>query len=129
MDGVIVNEVLHLKAGGLFGSPVLDTLKPAEQDANAAAAVYLKQHHPEAVDTILRHPNLSQLARSNVGPEDMDTLLKRTICFLYLYRDVCAEWANHNGFSFDGMLWKQSKRAAQIWRGLDADGPSESGGD
>ena len=67
MDGVVVDHILRLKARGLPGGTLLYNLKPVEQDANAASAVYLRERHPDAVEAILRHPDLGQLARSLVG--------------------------------------------------------------
>lgn len=119
MDGSIVDHVLWRKAGRLPGGNVYYTLKPAEQDANAAAAMYLRQRHPGAVDAILGDPKVAQLARSNVGPESLDTLWKRTVCFLYLFRDTCRDWAASQHFSFADKLEPYSRSAAELWRVLE----------
>ncbi len=119
MDGSIADQVLWRKAGRLPGGNVYYTLKPAEQDANAAAAMYLRQRHPGAVEAILVDPNLAQLARSNVGPESLDTLWRRTVCFLYLFRDVCEDWAASQTFAFADKLEPYSRSAAELWRTLE----------
>jgi hypothetical protein len=117
LDGV-VDHILSLKAGGLWGARLLLTMKPIEQDANAAAAIYLQRHHQDAVELILRTPDIAHLARSRVGPESADTLMRRMACFLYLYRDVC-ERDVEGKFPFASKLEVYSKEAAETWRRLE----------
>ncbi len=118
MDEAVVDRILSLKVGGLVGGTMLYNLKPHEQDANAAAARYLQEHHLESVEAILQHPGLGHLARSNVGPESLDTLVARTVCFLYIYRDVCVQYAAE--IPFDSRLAVYVKEAGELWRQLEA---------
>jgi hypothetical protein len=113
----LLDEAIRVKVGGLPGGPAFYNQKPVEQDANAAAAMYLRKHHPDHVDLILDGP-MSHLARSLTPPESFDTLLARTVACLYQYRDVCVRWWDSMDFAL--RLGALDKRAERLWRELDA---------
>jgi hypothetical protein len=72
----LVVEVLSHKAAGLEGcGGMYVNAIPAEQDANAAAAIFLRNHHSEAVEAVRQDVDSRMLACSLVGPEGLETLL------------------------------------------------------
>jgi hypothetical protein len=119
-----LDRAIRLKAGGLPGSTDLYNLKPMEQDANAAAAMYLRTHHPEHVGAILTGP-CPQLARSHTPPEAHDTLLARTVACLFQFRDICD--ADTGEVAFWKRLHACNKRAGVLWRQLEAGGEASDG--
>jgi len=56
LDGAIDDEILATKVKKLAGGAALRNTKPLEQDANDAAAAYLRDHHPDVVKTSSRSP-------------------------------------------------------------------------
>jgi hypothetical protein len=92
VDQGIVDPVLRKKAGGIKGGAEYHNMKPSEMDANAAASVYVRKYHSEAVPALL-DSNIGQMVRSHTEPEDPATLLRRTLCFLVQLRAVAEGWA------------------------------------
>lgn len=119
IDDQFLDHAVRIKAGGLPGGTELYNLKPMEQDANAASAMYLREHHAEHVDRILEGPS-AQLARSNTPPETLDTLLARTVANLFQYRDICNGFTD--GIPFAKRLDVYDARAGYLWRQLDEEG-------
>lgn len=122
------DDVISYKAGGLPGSNVLYNLKPVEQDANAAAAMLLTALFDlSIVEAVLESPDAS-LARSLIPPGRWETLLPRTISFMYLFADAAeAESRQENGISFDRRLDVVSKQAGDLWRDLMTQGQDVAG--
>jgi hypothetical protein len=114
-----LDRAIRLKAGGLPGSTDLYNQKPMEQDANAAAAMYLRAYHSAHVEAILRGP-CPQFARSNAPSEALDTLLARTVACFFQYRDICE--ADSGDMPFWKRLHACDKRAGVLWRQLEAGG-------
>jgi hypothetical protein len=117
LDQVVVDEVLATKVNKLPGGAALRNTKPLEQDANDAAASYLRDQHPDVVETILNEA-CGHLARSLTGPEDPATLLTRTVCFLYTHSDLCRQISGD--ISFEQRLAVYDKRAGTLWKELEA---------
>jgi hypothetical protein len=121
LDGEF-DDIIRVKFGGLPGGSTYYNLKPLEQDANAAAAMYLRSQHAEHVNRILEGPS-GHLARSNTPPEPPETLLARTVACLYQYREVCVQRSGEIDFGL--RLGVIDKRAEEIWR--QPDGAGEAG--
>lgn len=119
IDDQFLDRALRIKAGGLRSSTDLYNQKPIEQDANAAAALYLREYHVDHVDAILRGP-CAQLARSNTPPESLGTLLARTVACLFQFRDICVR--DTGDIAFAKRLDVYDKRAGRLWRELEAGG-------
>jgi hypothetical protein len=101
----LIRSVLGLKVGGRDGCwGMFHNAMPFEQDANAAAAVYLRTRHPESVAALCRHKDHQALACSNVGPEPMETLPRRMIAFAFQFRGLCDQYASEAGFTFRDIL-------------------------
>jgi hypothetical protein len=113
------DDAIRFKAGGLAGSSIFYNFKPIEQDANAAAAMLLRDRFgPEIVAAVLRSGDAA-LARSLTPPGPPESLLARTVCFIYLFGDIVeAESRGPNGISFGERLDVVSKNAGNLWRTL-----------
>jgi hypothetical protein len=112
------DDAIRLKAGGLPGSNVLYNFKPTEQDANAAAAMLLRRDFASEVRDVLESRD-GVLARSWAPPGRLETLLPRTVCFIYLFSELVEEASRqHNEVPFDRRLDRVSKDAGDLWRHL-----------
>jgi len=118
IDDQFLDHAIRQRVGGLPSGTDLYNFKPMELDANAAAAMYLRDHHPEHLDAILKGPHAS-LARSLTPPETPETLLERTVACLFLFRDICDRNAAKSGIEFWKHLKVYDSRAAELWRALD----------
>lgn len=117
---VIKLGVLPHKAGGLAGCGgfYINSI-PAEQDANAAAAMYLESRHPEATQAI-RDSEQRNLACSILPPEPVATLQARMLAYLALFPSACAAYAAAEGTDFADLLDNRHSGSGAIWRALTA---------
>jgi hypothetical protein len=115
----LLDQAIRVRCDGVPGGAALFNFKPIELDANAAAAAYLREHHPDHVLAILES-DCSQLASSRTPPERVETLLARTVACLFLFRDVCESWCNGVPFWQHVQLRDNSGTAGSIWRELEA---------
>jgi hypothetical protein len=112
---LITDEIIAWKAGPPPADTVLYRRKPREEDANAAAAEFLRDRHPDMIDAIAAGED-AELVRSQYGPPDPRSLLVRTICFQYLFNDLTVgvegarDWATHIDSVAPG--------AGEVWSGL-----------
>ena len=118
IDQAFVDLVLQHKVGGLAGGAAMYNFKPTEMDANAAAALYVRQHYAPWADELLDSP-VANLVRSNTGPEDPGTLLRRTVCFLFLFRSIVERLAAPIGVAEHLRVYDTA--AADLWRDLAAE--------
>jgi hypothetical protein len=120
LHDLIEDEVLPHKAGGLQGcGGTFINFIPTEQDANAAAAMFLRDRYPEDLLATLREGKWRNLACSLVGPESLESLPKRMICFAYQFRDRCAQVEQERGVPFQQILAWSYDGAAGIWSALE----------
>ena len=125
IDDQFLDRAVRIKVGGLPGGSDLYNQKPMEQDANAAAAMYLREHHSAQVDAILRG-RCAPLARSNTPSESLDTLLARTVAYLFQFRDICER--ETGDVEFAKRLDVYHKGGGRLWRALNAGDVPEGGG-
>jgi hypothetical protein len=118
----LVQSVLAVKAAGLDGCAgmYLNAI-PSEQDANAAAAMFLRRYHPDTIDALCQDEGSRQLACSLVGPETIDRLPARMIAYIWLYRDLCLAVMEEQEESFDQLLDATFPGTGAYWRRLDAE--------
>jgi hypothetical protein len=126
----VTDELIDWKAGPPPGEVPLYRRKPREEDANAAAADFIREVHSDAVESVAQG-DYAELMRSNHAPPDPGTLLVRTVCFQFLYWDLAcgmqleegiSGWAEHIDLIAPG--------AGDIWRALEqALPPRLQGGD
>jgi len=113
-----LRKVENLPFGG-----VLTNFAPIEIDANAAAAQFALSRHPEAVDELLAGGCLKEhepLFRYRGGPEPLNTLPRRTVCFAHLFADLCERVAREQNLVFSEVLDDRWARAAALWKQFDA---------
>jgi hypothetical protein len=118
---LVERGVLPHKAGGLDGcAGALINAAPAEQDANAAAAMYLRSRHPEAIPKILLDQDRRQLACSLTGPGPRESLPTRTVAFLAQFPAACAAVAagHRTGADFPTILEAYWAGAGKLWHTL-----------
>jgi hypothetical protein len=96
---------------------------PVEDDANAAASVFVRCERPASVAGLLDDKNFGPLARAQTRPEPPETLLARMVEFLLKYRATLAAMAEtHPGDdTIEGFLrMANAPNAARIWQSLTA---------
>jgi hypothetical protein len=91
--------------------------KPDEQDANAAAASYLARRFPDAPRR-LHTDEWYPLVWSYTKPEATETLVARSVCFLFQYVSLCEHVAEEKGKTFAEMLEEITPSAAHLWHTL-----------
>jgi len=116
MDSALIDPALSARVGQLPGGAQLYNLKPMELDANAASARYLREHHPDAVAEILESEH-GGFARCLTAPQDLDTLLVRTVSFLYLFRGEAVALADPLAVPAHLRLYEEA--AAELWDELE----------
>jgi hypothetical protein len=122
----LADWVLARKLRGLVGGNRFTNLKPVEQDANAASAVFLRARWPDEVTALLDDPNDGPLARSLTPPGSTATLVTRMVAFLYLYEDLCAALEATWAISFAQHLDRIAPGAGHLWRRLQSGVTAES---
>jgi hypothetical protein len=117
----LADDVLRIKLRGLPNGSIFTNLKPTEQDANAASAMFLRARFPsDVVGEILKHPADAPLARSLTPPGPAKTLVKRMVAFLYLYEDLCTEYGRRFTFGFPSCLDLIGTDVRNLWEMLEA---------
>ena len=112
---VIRFGVFPHQAGGLPGcAGAYMPAIPAERDANAAAAMYLLEHHPDAAAEI-RNGERRNLACSILPPEPHHTLPVRMVAFMALHPSACAALAAEEGEDFPDLLDRAFPGAGAMW--------------
>jgi hypothetical protein len=116
----IAEAVICERVGGLPGGGFLYQVIPDEMDANAAAAVFVRtQFGAERIDELLRGGDTDGAAlQSLVAPAPLGTLPERMVRFLATVPDLCAKWAERQGFAFPTLLDVHWRGAGEVWRRL-----------
>ena len=81
------DHVLRKKLGDTPKGAAYYQLKPTENDANAAASMYVRDRYPERVASLLAMDEGLALVRSIVPSEPTDTLVVRSVAFLFLLKN------------------------------------------
>jgi hypothetical protein len=97
----------------------LFNVAPIEIDANAAAARFVWGRHEAAVQELVDsgYHDLG-LFRYRGGPEPIETLPERTICFAHLFAERCERKAAEEGISFTEALEWRWPGAGEFWSRL-----------
>jgi hypothetical protein len=115
----VTDELIDWKAGPPPGEIPLYRRKPREEDANAAAADFVRQAHADVAEA-LANGEFAELTRSNHPPPDPDTLLVRTVCFQFLYWDLACGMELEEGVSgWAEHIDSIAPGAGDIWRALE----------
>ena len=115
----IAEDLLSRKAGGLNGCSGITNAIPAEEDCNAAAAIYVREHHTDAVADMCRG-DFRYLACSLVGPQPIETLPARTVAWIFVHSDLCAQRVEGRGWSFGEILRGADARDREMWDAIEA---------
>jgi hypothetical protein len=108
-----------MKLAGLPRTATFTNLKPIEQDANAASAMYIRNRFPQAVDSLLDDIDDAPLVRSLTPPGRHETLVARMIAFLFLYEELCSAFAEEWTWSFSEFLEHDiAPGAGALWENL-----------
>jgi hypothetical protein len=110
-------EIGRLKAGGLAGGGEFYNLIPTEIDANAAAAEFLRQEHPEFITQVLGGDD-GALARSNTPPGDLGDLPAKLVAFMFIFHEIAEDSSSFPNIPFGRRLAQISDAAARQWRAL-----------
>jgi hypothetical protein len=102
----VAEHVIAEPVGDLPGGGFLYQVIPAEMDANAAAAVFVRgRYGDDRINELLKEGDKDGSAfRSLVGPAAIDTLPERTIRFLATMPDLCDRYAESADLSFSALL-------------------------
>lgn len=114
----IYDQFVLAAMGNFFGGSIPNAhinLVPVELDANAAAASYLRQHHPSHIAGIIQTNN-GNTARIAKEPQSRDTLMGRMIAFLYVFREAIEEISEE--VPVQTRLELYSEEAAETWSRL-----------
>ncbi|MEJ7791997.1 MAG: hypothetical protein WKF65_08520 [Gaiellaceae bacterium] len=121
--GSIVEHVIARRFGT---SPpgIVMTQSPTEVDAHAAATRFLRAHYPRSIMEILASDDPAP-ARATAPPADPDTLLRRTLEFLFpLVATLTAPLPTPPGKTFPAWLEEVAPGSAVIWRELQEGAPT-----
>jgi hypothetical protein len=118
---LLLREVLPAKAGGLDGClGMYFNAIPAEQDANAAAAIFVHdQQGDDAIAALCRDPDYRNLGCSLLGAQPLDTLPARMVAFAFTHRDCCELVAKSYDGDFAEVLDNRFEGAGDLWRRLE----------
>jgi hypothetical protein len=114
------NAIIDLAVGDDNNRRALFHTQPVEWDANAAASIYLRHHpvHQQAVVDLLDSPD-TFLVRSQLDPGDPQTLVARTVTFLYSLHEATLAQATIDEMPVDALLDAFVVGAGALWRALD----------
>jgi hypothetical protein len=108
-------EVHRRKTGGtIFGT--FRNQMPIEDDANAAASLFVRKIRPDSVDDLRQNAAYGPLVRSALGPASPETLVVRMVGFLFHYRDTIRDMAGAISEATYISLFARSGEAA--WKAL-----------
>lgn len=97
----------------------LYNLMPDELDANAASAVFLREHYSSQIGGVLGSDH-AVLALSKTAPGELEDLPAKTICFIFELREVAEERGRSpSGLSVRDRLGHIDQRWAVVWDVLD----------
>jgi hypothetical protein len=111
------DHVLREKLGDTPKSGAYYQLKPAENDANAAASMYVRDRYPEHVPALLAMDEGIALVRSTVPPEPRETLIVRSVAFLFLFQNE-TEAVLPSSPAVDVWLDAHCAGTGAVWRAL-----------
>jgi hypothetical protein len=117
----LADQLVSWKVGGLPKAASLYHAKPTELDANAASSLFLRERYPTQLEAILESED-GVLARSNTLPGSLDDLPTKTVCFMFILREVAGDpIRSPNGLSFRNRLCLIDPRWGGLWDALDAE--------
>jgi hypothetical protein len=114
----LANLVCARKTGGTVHGSFLSQL-PIEDDANSAAAVFVRHIRPGSVERLVTNDVYGSLVRARVGPAPPETVVKRMTACLFHYRGILEDMAAENaGITVEDFLGMYSPNAVHTWTAL-----------
>jgi hypothetical protein len=117
----LIDTIHEARFGTVDEEKYLYRAKPDEQDANAAAATYLSERFGDEALERLHTDAWYPLVWSHTRAELPETLIRRSVCFLFQYFGLCEHLAGEQRkASFAAWLSEIDAEAAALWRALTA---------
>jgi hypothetical protein len=113
----LAREVHRRKTGGTIYGTFLNQM-PIEDDANAAASVFVRNLKPDSVEDLRRHEAYATLARATLGPANPETLVVRMVGFLFHYRDIVRDLAGGGAISESEYIGLYARSGVRAWQAL-----------
>jgi hypothetical protein len=113
----LAREVHRRKTGGMVYGAFLNQM-PIEDDANAAASLFVRKRWPDCVDELRRHEAYGTLARAVLGPATPETLVVRMVGFLFHYRDIVRDLAGGGAISESRYVGLYARSGVRAWQAL-----------
>jgi hypothetical protein len=111
-------KVYMRKTGGTMHGGFL-TQMPIEDDANAAASLFLRRVRPDVVDDLAQHDVYQTLVRAIVGPASPESLVVRMVGFLFQYRHVVQDLTAESGpISETTYIGFYARSGVEVWQAL-----------
>jgi hypothetical protein len=108
-------EVHRRKTGGTIYGAFRNQM-PIEDDANAAASLFVRKRWPDCLEEIRQDKNYGTLARAVLGPGTPETLVARMVGFLFHYRDILRDMAG--GTPIPAYIGFDAPNGAAAWQAL-----------
>lgn len=110
-------EVHRRKTGRMIYGTFRNQM-PIEDDANAAASLFVRRIRPDSVEDLRRHKAYGPLVRATIGPADPETLVVRMVGFLFHYRDIVRELAGGGAVSESQYIGCFARDGVRAWQAL-----------
>lgn len=109
-------EVHRRKTGGMIYGTFRNQM-PIEDDANAAASLFVRRIRADSVEDLRRHEAYGPLVRATLGPANPETLVVRMVGFLFHYRDIIRDLAG-GGISESQYIGFFARSGVRSWQAL-----------
>jgi hypothetical protein len=110
-------EVHRRKTGGTIYGAFRNQM-PIEDDANAAASLFVRKVRPDSVDALRSHEAYGPLVRAVLGPSNPKTLVARLVGFLFHYRDIVRDLAGPTSEAQAIYIGGLAPTGAFVWKAL-----------
>lgn len=123
----LARQVHARKTGGTIYGTFLNQM-PIEDDANAAASLFVRRLRADSVEDLSRHEAYAPLVRAALGAANPETLVVRMVGFLFHYRDIVRDLAGGGALSESQYIGLYARSGVQAWQALgDAADTAEQG--
>jgi hypothetical protein len=110
-------EAHRRKTGGTIYGTFRNQM-PIEDDANAAASLFVRNLRADSIDDLRRHEAYGTLVRATIGPANPETLVVRMVGFLFHYRDIVRDLAGGGAISESQYIGLFAQSGVEAWQAL-----------
>ncbi|HEX6664279.1 MAG TPA: hypothetical protein VF025_11440 [Gaiellaceae bacterium] len=110
-------KVCSRKTGGTIYGTFVNQM-PIEDDANAAASLFVRKIRSESIGGLRQHGAYEPLTRAVIGPPSPETLVVRMVGFLFQYRDIVRDLASDAAMSEAKFIGLFAKSGERPWQAL-----------